>query len=379
MKSENSWEAFPSPCYILDISLLRRNVEILRRMKEEIEISILLSLKGFALWRVFDIIELDGASTSSLWEARLAYEKMKCKVHHYGVAYDASMVSALSPYVRYMSFNSLSQAKQWAPALSAKGISCGLRINAEHKEVAHPLYDTSSSSSRLGVTRGGFSALPSCIEGLHIHALCENDHYALERLLKAVERKFGHLFSSLAWLNLGGGHLLTDKAYDISHAVGCLKAFQQKYPHISLILEPSAAVVWQAGVLKATIWDIVENGGVQTAILNISFSCHMPDCLEMPYRPHIRGSRSRADASFPHAYRMGGLSCLAGDVLGAYYFEHPLSVGQTLIFEDMMHYTFVKSTFFNGLSHPSFALLHEDGRPEVLRSFDYEDYKKRLG
>jgi carboxynorspermidine decarboxylase len=261
---------------------------------------------------------------------------------------------------------------------SGRDIRCGLRINPCFSVVETDLYNPSAPGSRLGVTAERIGEhLPEGITGLHLHNLCENNSYDLERTLEVVEQKFGHLFGQIQWLNLGGGHLMTHKDYDTDHLVALLKGLKERYPHLEIILEPGSAFAWETGVLVASVTDIVENQGVKTAMLNVSFACHMPDCLEMPYKPRIRGAYQEAVTGKP-TYRMGGNSCLSGDFMGDWSFDAPLQVGDRIIFEDMIHYTIVKSTLFNGVTHPSIGLWTLDDRFELYRRFTYDDYKSRM-
>jgi carboxynorspermidine decarboxylase len=261
---------------------------------------------------------------------------------------------------------------------SGKNIRCGVRINPEFSVVETDLYNPSVPGSRLGVTCDLIgSTLPEGVSGLHLHNLCESNSYDLEKTLEVVEEKFGHLFSQIKWLNLGGGHLLTHKDYNTEHLISLLKTLKSRYPHLEIILEPGSAFAWQTGVLVASVADIVESRGVKTAMLNVSFACHMPDCLEMPYKPRIRGAYQEPIKGKP-TYRMGGNSCLSGDFMGDWSFDEPLKVGDIIIFEDMIHYTIVKTTMFNGVSHPSIGLWTQNGHFELYRKFGYEDYKGRM-
>ena len=370
--------AFPSPCFILEEEKLRSNLEKLRRLAQAHDLRILVALKAFAGWRMFALFSeyLHGASVSSLHEARLAYEEMGSRADVYMPAYVSSQFAEILGYVGRMSFNSLNEWNRYGQRAQEAGISCGLRLRPSYGSSPVDLYDSTSKGSRFGLSAEAFpSTLPQGIEGIHIHALCEADSYALERLLTSVEEQFGHLFSKLRWLNLGGGHLLTDTGYDVAHFSSLMSRFRQRYPSIELTFEPGSAVVWQAGLLKATVLDLVEQDHIRTAILDVSFTCHMPDCLEMPYRPSVRGAR--LDDSLPHRYRLGGLSCLAGDFLEEYSFEEPLVVGDVVVFEDMMHYTMVKTTQFNGISHPSLGLWQQ-GKARWIKPFSYDLYRSHL-
>jgi len=372
----------PSPCYVMEERLLRRNLELIRSVQDRAGVSIILAFKAFALWKSFPIIrEYIGHSTaSSVAEAQLAFEEMGSPAHTYAPSYTDEEFPTFLRYSSHITFNSLTQFERFYPQVKASGrdIRCGLRINPCFSVVETDLYNPSAPGSRLGVTAERIGEhLPEGITGLHLHNLCENNSYDLERTLEVVEQKFGHLFGQIQWLNLGGGHLMTHKDYDTDHLVSLLKALKARYPHLEIILEPGSAFAWETGVLVASVTDIVENQGVKTAMLNVSFACHMPDCLEMPYKPRIRGAYQEPVAGKP-TYRMGGNSCLSGDFVGDWSFDKPLQVGDRIIFEDMIHYTLVKSTLFNGVTHPSIGLWTVDGRFELYRRFGYEDYKSRM-
>jgi carboxynorspermidine decarboxylase len=257
------------------------------------------------------------------------------------------------------------------------GISCGLRLNPRVDEVKTALYNPSSEQSRLGIPlEEVVNGVPAGIEGLHVHALCENDADSTERLIQAVEERFGHLLDGMKWCNLGGGHLMTRAGYDVDRLIRTLREFRLRHPHLEVVLEPGSAIAWRTGPLISSVLDIIERGGVRIAMLDISAIAHMPDVLEMPYRPEVRNADHPGVK--PHGYRLGGASCLAGDVIGDYSFDEPLEIGARVIFEDMIHYTMVKTTLFNGVGHPSIAIEREDGKIEVVRQFGYEDYESRL-
>ncbi|MDR3261571.1 MAG: carboxynorspermidine decarboxylase [Tannerella sp.] len=371
----------PSPCYVIEESLLRRNLSLIKQVKERAGVEIILALKAFAMWKAFPIIReyIPHATASSIHEARLVYEEMGCPAHTYSPAYTAADFPHLLKYSGHITFNSLSQYERFRPMVAADGnrVSCGLRINPEYSPVATDLYNPCAPGSRLGITREALGdTLPDGIEGLHFHTLCESSSSDLEKTLQVVEKRFGTLLSQAKWLNMGGGHLMTRKAYDVEHLIALLQVFKARYPHLKLILEPGSAFTWQTGFLLTTVVDIVENNGIQTAIINASFTCHMPDCLEMPYRPVIRHAME-ATAGKP-TYRIGGCSCLSGDYMGDWSFDAPLKVGDPLIFEDMIHYTVVKTTLFNGISHPSIALQTSTDELIVYRMYAYEDYKDRM-
>lgn len=372
----------PSPCYVMEETLLRNNLKLIKSVKDRANVNIILAFKAFALWKSFPIIrEYIGYSTaSSVSEARLAYEEMGSLAHTYAPSYSDEEFPIFLKYSSHITFNSLSQFERFYPQVlkSGKNIKCGVRINPEFSVVETDLYNPSTPGSRLGVTQQHIGEnLPKGISGLHLHNLCENNSYDLEKTLKVVEDKFGHLLSQIEWLNLGGGHLMTEKDYDIEHLISLLVSLKERYPHLEIIMEPGSAFAWQTGVLIATVNDIVENNNVKTAMLNVSFACHMPDCLEMPYKPRIRGAYHEPVADKP-TYRMGGSSCLSGDFMGDWSFDKPLEVGDKIVFEDMIHYTIVKTTMFNGVSHPSIGLWTSDNQFKLYRDFGYEDYKSRM-
>jgi carboxynorspermidine decarboxylase len=375
------YSKIPSPCYLLEESLLRRNLELMNGVQERAGISIILAFKGFAMWSAFPLVRqyLKGATASSLSEARLCFEEMKTKSHTYAVAYRDQEFDEIMALSSHITFNSLSQYERFKDKVVAypEKISCGIRVNPEYSEVTTDLYNPSSPTSRLGMTAAHFGdKLPEGIEGLHFHVLCESNSFTLENTLKAFEEKFGHLIPQVKWVNMGGGHLMTKKGYDTAHLVSILKTFREKWG-VEVILEPGSAVAWETGDLVSTVLDVVENSGVKTAILDASFTCHMPDCLEMPYKPRIRGAKMDPEKGKP-TYRMGGMSCLAGDYMSEYSFDKELEPGDLIVFEDMIHYTMVKTTTFNGVPHPSIGIWKEDNSFQLVREFGYEDYKNRL-
>ncbi len=369
----------PSPCYVLDEQAFRRNLELIKSVADRAEVEIILAFKAFAMWSVFPIVReyVKASTASSLAEARLAFEEMGSLAHTYGPAYTVAEFPEIMKLSSHITFNSLSQFEKFYPQTVGKNISCGLRINPEFSVVETDLYNPSMPGSRLGVVVDLLDEkLPEGIEGLHVHTLCENNSYDLENLLEVIETKFGKYLPQIKWLNLGGGHLMTHKDYDVEHLISLLKSFKTKHPHLHIILEPGSAFAWQTGVLVSTVLDIVENRGVKTAMLDVSFSCHMPDCLEMPYKPKITGATDPVEGK--PTYRMGGNSCLSGDFFGDWSFDEELKVGDTIIFEDMIHYTMVKTTMFNGVTHPSIGILTKDNEFKLIRKFEYEDYKNRM-
>jgi len=373
------YPSIPSPCYVLEENLLINNLELLHKVQQEAGIEIICALKGFSFYHEFPLVKqyLAGATASSLNEARLANEEMGVRPHIYSPAYLESEWDELARYAGHITFNSLNQYHQFKDRALAAGISCGLRINPEYAEVETEMYNPCVAGSRLGIRRSDLGELPAGIEGLHSHTLCENDSFVLERTLAVIEEKFGDLLPSLKWLNLGGGHLITKDDYDVAHLITLLKRYREKYPNLQIILEPGSAVGWQTGFLKSTVLDIVESAGITVAILDVSFAAHMPDTLEMPYKPRIRGANSEPEKGKP-TYRFGGMTCLAGDFYGDYSFEKPLLVGDEIILEDMIHYTMVKTTTFNGVNLPSIGKIDKSGQFQLLKSFGYESFKDRL-
>lgn len=369
----------PSPCFVLCEKALEDNLQKLKNVAERSDIEIVLALKGFAMWSTFPFIRrfFSTASASSMHEVMLCNEFMKSKSHTYCVAYRQEEIEKILTGSSHIIFNSLEQVGRFSDLAMTKGVSVGIRINPLWSDVETALYNPSSPGSRLGISPEELKeGLPKGVDGLHFHVLCESDSHALEKVLASLEKNFGHLLAQIDWLNMGGGHLITRDNYDVDHLVKMLSDFQKKHK-IRLILEPSSAFVWQAGHLVTTVLDVVDRFGTKTAIIDASFTCHMPDCLEMPYRPKV-SQGSRDFNKFSHQFRLGGVSCLAGDFLEAYSFPQPLNVGDKLIFEDMIHYTMVKTTTFNGIQHPSIGILKKSGDFEMIRRFEYQDYRNRL-
>jgi len=332
------------------------------------------------MWSTFPIVReyLNGATASSLAEARLCFEEMKAYSHTYAPVYLSDEFEELMGYSSHITFNSLSQYAQYKSQVekSERKISCGLRVNPEYSEVTTDLYNPAAPGSRLGVASSHVkNGLPEGIEGLHFHALCESDSYTLERTLEAFVHRYEHLFPKLKWINMGGGHLMTKEGYKIDHLIQLLKDFREKY-NVEVILEPGSAIAWETGFLAATVLDVVENHGIKTLMLDVSFTAHMPDTLEMPYRPVIR--RAGDQVTGKNNYRIGGTSCLAGDFMQAYSFDEPVEINDRIILEDMIHYTMVKTSMFNGVKHPSIAIARMDGTLEMVRKFGYDDFKRRL-
>ena len=375
------YSKFPNPCYIMEEDLLRKNLTLIKDVAYRADVEIILAFKAFALWKSFPIFRefIRHTTASSLYEARLAYEEFGSRAHTYSPAYTEEDFGEIMRCSSHITFNSLSQYERFYP-LTKKAdhpISCGVRINPEYSEIETDLYNPCAPGTRFGLLAEQLpEELPEGIEGFHCHCHCESSSYALEHTLVHLEEKFAHWLPKLKWLNLGGGHLMTRKDYDVVHLIRILQLLHVRYPKLQIILEPGSAFAWQTGVLTAKVVDIVENRGIQTAILNVSFTCHMPDCLEMPYQPVITGATFGEEG--PHVYRMGGNSCLSGDFSGNWSFDHPLQIGELIVFEDMIHYTTVKTTMFNGIHHPSIGLWTSDQQAVVYRNFSYEDYRERM-
>ena len=372
----------PSPCYVMDEELMRKNLQLIKSVKDRAGIEIILAFKAFAAWKSFPIIReyIQHSTASSVSEAQLAFEEMGNLAHTYAPAYTDEDFPLFLKYSSHITCNSLTQFQRYYSQIlaSENKIKCGLRVNPEFSVVDTDLYNPSSPGSRLGITATQLGdTLPQGVTGLHMHNLCENNSYDLEKTLVVLEQKFGKFFHQIEWLNLGGGHLMTHKDYNIEHLLTVLKGLKERYPHLQVIKEPGSAFVWQTGVLVATVADIVENNDIKTAMLNVSFACHMPDCLEMPYKPRIRGAYHDPVEDKP-TYRMGGNSCFSGGCMGDWSFDKPLEIGDRIVFEDMNHYTTVKSTMFNGVSHPSIGLWSQNDEFVLYRSYGYEDYKNRM-
>ncbi len=376
-----NYSQIPSPAYVVDEVRLRKNLSLIKSVKERSGADIILAFKAFALWKLFPIVReyIPYSTASSLSEARLAYEEMGNYAHTYSPAYTDEEFAEIASLSSHITFNSIQQYERRKAEIEGfdRHISCGIRVNPEISQVETDLYNPCAPGSRLGVTVDQFGGkLPEGIEGFHCHALCESSSYEFEKLMQAFEEKFTQFLPQLKWVNFGGGHLMTRKDYDVEHLIKIVKGFRSRYPWLKVILEPGSAFAWQTGELVSTVVDIVENHGIKTAILNVSFACHMPDCLEMPYKPAILGATDEVEGK--PTYRMGGNSCLSGDFVGSWSFDHELQVGEKIVFMDMIHYTTVKTTLFNGVSHPSIVLWTQDDKMEVLRKFGYEDYKSRM-
>ena len=382
-----------NPCYVIEEDKLRTNLQFIHDIAERAGVEIILALKAFANWRVFPIIReyVDHTTASSPYEARLSAEHFGGLTHTYSPAYEEDTFGEILRCSGHITFNSLSQLHRFMPMVrefeaspGGHKISTGLRINPGYSEIETDLYNPCAPGSRFGVESSELAELPDGVEGLHFHCLCENDATSLENVLVNVEEKFGHILNKVQWLNMGGGHLMTRKGYHVDVLLRCIDRLRQMHPNLRIIMEPGSAFLWQTGYLLARVVDVVENSGIKTAILNVSFTCHMPDCLEMPYHPQVRGAETLdiADDDMQVyedcVYRLGGNSCLSGDYMGYWRFMHPLEVGDEIVLEDMIHYTTVKTNMFNGVHHPSLALLGADGTLQILRRFAYEDYESRM-
>ena len=370
---------FPSPCYIMEEELLRRNLNLIKSVKDRAGVEIILAFKSFAMWRSFPIFReyIDHSTASSVYEARLALEEFGSKAHTYSPAYTEEDFPEIMRCSSHITFNSLTQYERFYQQAAQEGISCGIRVNPEYSEVETELYNPCAPGTRFGITSDLLpDVLPEGIEGFHCHAHCESSSYELEQTLVHLEKRFSHWFKYLKWLNLGGGHLMTRKDYDVEHLIGLLKGLKERYPHLQIILEPGSAFTWQTGVLTANVVDVVESKGIKTAILNVSFTCHMPDCLEMPYQPTVGGAELGEEG--PYVYRLGGNSCLSGDYMGYWSFDHELKIGERIVFEDMIHYTTVKTNMFNGIHHPAIAFWTKEEKAEIYKQFSYEDYRDRM-
>ena len=398
----HNFKEISSPYYILEEERLRANLSLIQRVASEAGIEIILAFKAYALWKTFPIFReyIQATTASSLYEARLAFEEFGNMAHTYSPAYTDGEIREIASMSSHLTFNSLTQYQRYqeiAREVNPK-ISLALRINPEYSEVGTDLYNPCAPGTRFGVTHDKLAdTLPPNIEGFHCHCHCESGSDVFERTLVHIEEKFSKWFPQLKWINFGGGHLMTRKDYDVPRLIRLMKDFRSRYPWLHVILEPGSAFGWQTGPLVAQVVDVVEDRGIQTAIVNVSFTCHMPDCLEMPYMPAIRGaetiehspltvdhseeSQSSIDnvqCSKKNVYRIGGNSCLSGDFMGFWRFDHELKVGENIIFEDMLHYTTVKTCMFNGIGHPSIAIVHPDGEMETLRQYTYEDYRDRM-
>ena len=373
------------PAYILEEEKLRRNLSLIKGVADEAGIEIILAFKAFALWKTFPIFReyINSTTASSLSEARLAYEEFGAPAHTFSPAYTDLEIEDIARMSSHLTFNSLSQySRHHTKALETNSnLKLGVRVNPEYSEVGTDIYNPCAPGTRFGVLASQLpERLPEDISGFHCHCHCESGADVFQRTLVHIEEKFSKWFDQLEWINFGGGHLMTRKDYDIRLLIDILKGFKKRYPNLKVILEPGSAFAWQTGPLVSHVVDIVENKGIKTAILDVSFTCHMPDCLEMPYWPTVRGAETIEGeyGKGENIYRLGGNSCLSGDWMQSWKFNHALQIGETVIFEDMIHYTTVKTCTFNGITHPDICLLKKNGELQVLRHFDYQDYKNRM-
>lgn len=379
-------EEIPTPFYIVYEEKLRRNLELISRVKQEAGVNIIMAFKANALWKTFPIIKeyVTDSTASSLNEMHLGNEELGGNVHSYCPAYTPETINEYLNGSSHITFNSVNQFNRFKADLDKhnatpgnKHVSPGLRVNPLCSVIETDIYNPALPGSRFGVTAEQLGdTLPKGIEGLHFHSLCESSSYDLQRVLEAFEQQFGKFLPQVKWVNMGGGHLMTREGYDVQHLIGLLHDFKSRYPWLNIIMEPGSAFTWRTGDLITSVVDVVDNQGVKTAIIDASFACHMPDCLEMPYKPAITES-VETDPSLP-TYRLGGNSCLSGDYVGDWSFEKPLATGDRLTLEDMNHYTTVKTTMFNGIQHPSIVLCDKEGDCRYLRRFDYSDYKSRM-
>lgn len=379
-------ETIPTPYYVVYEEKLRRNLELITAVAQRAGVKIIIAFKANALWRTFPIFREYGvcSTASSVNEMLLANDELHCKAHTYCPAYTPQTIEKFITGSSHITFNSIEQFERYYPQIEKyndrhnnERISCGLRINPMFSVVETDIYNPCSPGSRFGVTAQQLIQLPRGIEGFHFHALCESTSYDLEQVLASVESQFGEFMPRLNWINMGGGHLMTREGYDVEHLVTLLRAFKLRHPNLDVILEPGSAFCWQTGDLEASVVDVVENSGIKTAIVDVSFACHMPDCLEMPYKPEIAQALPEVDRNKP-TYRIGGNSCLSGDFVGDWSFAEPLKPGDRLTFRDMNHYTTVKTNMFNGIAHPAIVMRHNSGEMEMLRQFTYSDYKNRM-
>lgn len=374
-----------TPCYVCEEQLLKKNLELLNYVGQKSGAKVILALKGFAMWSTFDLVShyLQGCTASGLHEAKLAFEEFKKfdtnkEIHTYSPAFKAKEIEEIASISDHIVFNSPSQLLRFKKSVLHvnPNISLSLRVNPEFSSAPTDLYNPCGVYSRLGTTVANFDeSILTSIDGLNFHALCEQNVDALEKVLQAFEEKFGKYIDQLQYVNFGGGHHITREDYDVEHLIAVIKSFKARHANIEVYLEPGEAVGWQTGYLVASVLDIVHNG-MDIAILDTSAEAHMPDTLAMPYRAEVRNAGVTGEKKY--TYRLGGNTCLAGDIMGDYSFDAPLKIGDKVIFEDQIHYTFVKNTTFNGIRLPSLAILREDGRFDMIKEFGYEDYKNRL-
>lgn len=376
-----------TPCYIVYEDRLRKNLQLITEVSRRAGVKIIMALKANALWKTFPIISeyVKASTASSLNEMQLSLDYLCGEVHTYCPVYTPETFPRFLKGSSHITFNSLSQYERFRPDIELynrehpeKRVSVGLRVNPQCSVIETDIYNPCLPGSRFGVTAGSIGpSLPEGLEGFHFHALCESSSYDLEKVLQAFEEQYGEYLDKLKWVNMGGGHLMTRQGYDTEHLIRVLTAFRERHPGLEVIMEPGSAFTWRTGDLEATVLDVIENQGVKTAIIDASFACHMPDCLEMPYKPAVR-EEGPADAPEAIDYRLGGNSCLSGDFVEGFRFPKELHAGDRLTFEDMNHYTTVKTHMFNGISHPSIWLVRSDGSEELLREYSYADYRDRM-
>lgn len=373
--------------YIIEEARLRNNLRIISDVAKRADVEIILAFKAYALWKTFPIFReyISSTTASSLSEARLAFDKFGSKAHTFSPAYTDYEIEEIAACSSHLTFNSLTQYERLHETARKQNpeISFGLRINPEYSEIETDIYNPCAPGTRFGVSADKLpKQLPEDMDGFHCHCHCENGSDVFVRTLAHIEEKFAGWFKQIKWINFGGGHLMTRKDYDIELLVNTLREFHNRYPWLKVIMEPGSAFGWQTGPLVAQVVDVVEDKGIKTAILNVSFSCHMPDCLEMPYHPAVRGAQTieeDIDYSVPYIYRLGANSCLSGDFMSAWQFDHELQIGENIVFEDMNHYTTVKTTMFNGISHPTLAMVRENTNElEILREYSPKDYIERM-
>lgn len=376
-----------TPYYIVYEDRLRKNLSLIKDVSEKADVKIIMAFKANALWKTFPIIKeyVDSSTASSINEMKLSLDCLGNDVHAYCPVYTESTFPEFLEGCSHITFNSLNQFQKFYPQVKQynvihpdKNVSCGIRVNPHCSVIETDIYNPCVPGSRFGINADILPySLPEGLDGFHFHALCESTSYDLEKVLEALKSEFGHWLPKLKWLNMGGGHLMTKKGYDIPHLISLLNKLHSEYPNLKLIMEPGSAFTWQTGDLVTEVLDVVEDAGIKTAIIDASFACHMPDCLEMPYRPAILEAADDNDPDC-HKYRLGGNSCLSGDFVGDWNFKNPLKAGDRLTLLDMNHYTTVKTNMFNGIQHPSIWLQPVQGDPVMLRQYSYEDYKRRM-
>lgn len=374
-----------TPYYIVYENRLRANLEKLKRVSEAADVKIIMAFKANALWKTFPVIReyFHSSTASSLNEMKLSLDYLGHDVHAYCPVYTERTFPEFLKGCSHITFNSLAQYEKFRPQIEAadQKVSVGLRVNPHCSVIETDIYNPCVPGSRFGENPDKLAnGLPAGIEGLHFHALCESDSLDLEKVLDAFIEQYGHLLPGLKWLNMGGGHLITRKDYDTEHLIKLMKGLHEQYPNLEIILEPGSAFTWQTGDLVTEVLDVVEDAGIKTAIIDASFACHMPDCLEMPYQPRVEEAIGTVagGTDSPYRYRLGGNSCLSGDFVGDWCFDRPLKPGDRLTLCDMNHYTTVKTNMFNGIQHPSIWFQPHEGEPVLLREFTYNDYRDRM-